>query len=535
MKATPLLIPLALACAVLACTRAAAQECTETESRTGLGALSGARIFSVAVQTQAPADLPGAARVLGRLHVRTRESTVRRRLLFAAGDTVDSLAVAESLRRLRQLRYLDDVRISARRCAGAGGVDLVVATRDTWSTQPRVSVRGGGAGVGVQERNLMGTGNEVGARLEMRNQRMGVGVTLAAPFIAGSNLSGTLGVATFRDGRDVAARLGTAERSVFDRRTAELRLRRSVLATPDRGRSFLRENAAFLGGVRVRASEAGVTLLLAGAEVEHTRLASGFGDTLVGPANVRRSYAALDFGIARRTARWDTVTWLLRPGVLVDVPHGLESEILVGPGVDVASRRAVVHVDGWAGRVWLPGRSTLLSADAWTSGYLGNERIDAANARGLLTAVRRAGTGRWTATLGGELLVNPDPDVRGLATPDVTRTLFPRELRLARRIAVASLERTMPVAALNRAWGLDAGLFSAGSLRWEAAGDGRERLGTLVLGTTLQLVPARRARGILRLDAGYPASISGGLSRRPYLVFSVSPLPSDHRHRDGAN
>jgi len=121
---------------------------------------TGARIHSVRVVTQGPPEFPGVARALDGLHVRTRAATVRRQILFAAGDTVDTLAVGESIRRLRRLRYLRDVELSGVRC-GSGSVDLVLTTRDDWSVKPKVQVRSGKSEVGVTERNLLGSGREL--------------------------------------------------------------------------------------------------------------------------------------------------------------------------------------------------------------------------------------------------------------------------------------------------------------------------------------------------------------------------------------
>ena len=70
--------------------------CVHVASRTSLAAFSGRRIGSLMVVTQAPPALTGHGTPVDRIHVRTREGTVRRLLLLVAGDTVDTLRVAES-------------------------------------------------------------------------------------------------------------------------------------------------------------------------------------------------------------------------------------------------------------------------------------------------------------------------------------------------------------------------------------------------------------------------------------------------------
>src|SRR5262245_61259522 len=155
-----------------------AQQCDSVSSRTSLSAFAGAPIRSLQIRTQSPPGFPGMARVLDNLHVRTREATVRRQLLFTVGDTLDTLAVGESIRRLRHLRYLRDVELLGVRC-DRGPVDLVVATRDDWSVKPKVQVRSSGKSeVGVTERNLLGSGRELSMHVRNQQGRIGVGMTL---------------------------------------------------------------------------------------------------------------------------------------------------------------------------------------------------------------------------------------------------------------------------------------------------------------------------------------------------------------------
>ncbi len=79
--------------------------CTSLQSEVTLGPLSGQRIDSVFIETAKP-NLGKWGRMIARLHVTTRQGVIRRELLFAPGDTVDTLQIAESLRRLRALPFL---------------------------------------------------------------------------------------------------------------------------------------------------------------------------------------------------------------------------------------------------------------------------------------------------------------------------------------------------------------------------------------------------------------------------------------------
>ena len=100
-------------------------------------------------------------RAANRFHIVTRDSTIRKQLLFQPGDAYDKRVIEESERILRRNKYLYDAHIRATRAAD-GAVDLVVATRDVWSLAPELSVsRSGGetrSRVGLEETNLLGRG-----------------------------------------------------------------------------------------------------------------------------------------------------------------------------------------------------------------------------------------------------------------------------------------------------------------------------------------------------------------------------------------
>lgn len=99
-----------------------------------------------------------------RLHVQTRESLIRRELLFEEGDCLDPLRISESERLLRAHRFLESVEIQTERRRD-GRVDVTVATRDDWTlrVEPRFHLGGGFSvsGVSLAERNLGGRGGSV--------------------------------------------------------------------------------------------------------------------------------------------------------------------------------------------------------------------------------------------------------------------------------------------------------------------------------------------------------------------------------------
>jgi outer membrane protein assembly factor BamA len=103
-------------------------------------------------------------RLANRLHIVTREGTIRKQLLLESGDTFSKRLADESERILRQNKYLHDADIQAVRVEN-GVVDLEVSTRDLWSLQPELSVsRKGGENsttIGLEESNLLGGGRRV--------------------------------------------------------------------------------------------------------------------------------------------------------------------------------------------------------------------------------------------------------------------------------------------------------------------------------------------------------------------------------------
>jgi hypothetical protein len=146
-----------------------------------------------------------------RLHVRTRESTVRAQLLIAPGDVWSADRVRESERLLRELGYVEPDAIRSR--LEQDSVDVLVVTHDQWTTQPEVNLeRGGGrtyGSVGFTEKNLLGLGLAVS--VEFREDPTGrmrsgslqgrqlFGTPLEARLLAGTGSGGVTNAAWVRD------------------------------------------------------------------------------------------------------------------------------------------------------------------------------------------------------------------------------------------------------------------------------------------------------------------------------------------------
>jgi len=533
--ALALALAAALAWLPLAAPPLGAQSCDSVTTRTAPGLLSGRRIDSLEIVTLAPDPLPGPAKVVDGIHVRTLSSTIARQLTFAVGDTVDTLRMAETMRRLRQRRYLADAWLVARPCAPGGGVALTLTTRDSWSTRPELKLGGSGmATFGLEERNLLGTGRSAALYARSAGSGIGLGAEVSDPQLPHTNLSAMVRTNSYREGSDWRTAVATRRLTIFDPWQVELAVDGTTYhGTGDTSGVFDRQQAALLVAHGVHAGPAGVVSVIGGAEWTRSRLFAGPDLALLGPAAVQREFVGVDVGVRRESAAYDTLSWLLPDSALADVPLGVEGEVITGLGRDVASDIGMMHLDGWVGRVWeLPG-SRLLVTDLWSSGYLGNVGWRAGSMRATVSYFGAARRGLWQARLAAEHLIYPDPDVRALATVDPVRTLLPRDSRLAESAFSALLERDVHVRALSRVYALDAAAFGALSLHQAPASAGVSRLYAGVLGLGLRLAPRSPGRATFRLDVGYPVTRSAGVPARPYIGVSVVPWLGADRERDG--
>ena len=559
MRPRRCLILVPLIASVIAASTAHSQQCDTVVSRTSLAELSGREIRGLHVTTLDPEPFPGPARVLGTLHVRTRSGTIRRQLLVAPHDTVDTLRVAESLRRLRRLRYIADASVRAVTC-GSGPADLTIITRDDWSTKPSVQVRSASSAFEVTERNLFGSGREATIGVHSALGRTGVGVALRDPWFLGGPLAVELGRYAYRDGSELFASIGRRDRSVMDIWGFEAQFDRSIrtpVARPSTALGgtlaadvFRRSSFIALVSRRVAVDGNAVYAAQAGVEYRKAELAAGFDAPLVGPAQVRRDLAAVDVGLRRRSVAFDTVTWLLPGNALVDVPLSLEGDVLVGSGYDVPNGAPVTHIDLWLGKIFVPAAGSLLAADLWTSGYRSPSRWSGGTLRGAVTYYREAPRGVWAARLAAERLFDPDPDVRALASADPAAPAFASRADFAEGAVSLSVERSRKLMDLSHSWSIAGAGFGAWTTRWDAAaarlvaGDGRlmsapeaegsaEYLSAGVLGFGLRLSPRKPGRATARLDFGYPLVRLGDVPRRPFIAIGVSPWLDQGRWRDG--
>ncbi len=100
-----------------------------------------------------------------KLHIESRPSTIRRRLLFKEGEVITKGVLLETEKILRAEEFLADAIIEVMAWKD-GTVHVIVTTYDQWTTVPGVSLqRLGGEWIywfGPVESNLLGTGQRIG-------------------------------------------------------------------------------------------------------------------------------------------------------------------------------------------------------------------------------------------------------------------------------------------------------------------------------------------------------------------------------------
>ncbi|MCL4864298.1 MAG: hypothetical protein KJZ47_00305, partial [Gemmatimonadales bacterium] len=116
------------------------------------------------------------SKLVNRMHASTRISTIRRELLFRAGEPFDSARAAESERNLRRLGVFRSVAIDT--VHRGEGVVVRVRTADGWSTKPDFRFRSTGDQVtytaALEETNLFGTASQAGIRYRKTPDRSSV-------------------------------------------------------------------------------------------------------------------------------------------------------------------------------------------------------------------------------------------------------------------------------------------------------------------------------------------------------------------------
>src|SRR5271168_3523349 len=150
----------------------------------------------------------GLYRLANRLHIRTKQGTIRAQLLFKSGDKYLARKLAETERALRMLTYIYDARIVPVHFAD-GKVDIKVITKDVWTLSPGISFgRSGGANstkFNLEEENLFGWGKTVLLQRSSTVDRTSNTVAWADPNVFGSRWTSALLYSDNSDGSERSA------------------------------------------------------------------------------------------------------------------------------------------------------------------------------------------------------------------------------------------------------------------------------------------------------------------------------------------
>jgi hypothetical protein len=134
-------------------------------------------------------DLPSLYRWADRLHIDTRDSAVEAHLLFAPGEPISQRLIDETLRNLRDLRYIREPAVQVYDCRD-GTATIEIAVREVWTTNPGISFgRTGGknsSGVKLEELNLLGHGKQLSFELSYDADRSSYTLHWHDPDVAGS-------------------------------------------------------------------------------------------------------------------------------------------------------------------------------------------------------------------------------------------------------------------------------------------------------------------------------------------------------------
>lgn len=124
------------------------------------------------------------AGMVDKLHINTRDSTIRKQLLFNSGEPYEPRLLQESERILRATPYIGDAHIHPV-AYHDGVVDVEVHTRDVWTLDTSVSFgRKGGAnsfGIQLQDVNLAGLGLHLGLGRKSDVDRVSTTLRFVAP------------------------------------------------------------------------------------------------------------------------------------------------------------------------------------------------------------------------------------------------------------------------------------------------------------------------------------------------------------------
>jgi hypothetical protein len=474
------------------------------------------------------------------LHRATQLNVAMNEISFTPGETVDSLLVKESVRRLRASGLYSEIVLEGHQCV-VGVTDFTLLTRDAWSL--RSSLRFAEAGTSrasFSEVNLLGTGRALAVAGENVDGRNALSISIVDPHLFDTRLRAAGLLRTFADGRAWVWSVRTRElsdRDVWRAAFTSSQERRlgfdsTTLTNTDitkRADAFTISRLLLLNATAAYAVVAGVEHEFANEDV--TQKAASLANN-----SVQRDFVAPLIGVSRRSRRFGQIDWLVPGQAPAELRQGFEGEVVFGMGHELFRNTTISHLDGWAGVTELLGPNTVFTGDVWSSGYWSLDSVQNGTLRTSVSLIRKASKGMWILRAGWEHIYNPDPDVFALSTVDPLLRLLAPTSRLAEQALSVTAERSMHLYSKEGRWVLDGALFAALSDRrhsFDGVAVDPLNYRAVIVGFGFRQIRNQPTQAPIRLDVGRAIWRSQGLPNRWIVTLSTVPWINAGRTRDG--
>jgi len=164
-------------------------------------------------------------RGMNSIHITTKEWLIRDYLQFEAGAPYDSASVAESERRLRGTHVFRELSIDSLRLED-GRLAVRVKSQDGWTLSPKFSLSIASTGewtgaLGINDTNLLGTGNQVYVAYVKEIDRDGLNTTVNFKRMFSSEIDLQMNYAGLSDGKNGNWILGAPFRNNESTRSLE--------------------------------------------------------------------------------------------------------------------------------------------------------------------------------------------------------------------------------------------------------------------------------------------------------------------------
>ncbi len=474
------------------------------------------------------------------IHRPTQLNVALNELSFAPGAAVDSLAVQESVRRLRATGLYSEVILEGTQC-GNGVTDFTLWTRDAWSL--RSSLRFAEAGTSrasFSEVNLLGTGRAIAVAGENVDGNNALTVSLVDPHLFDTRFRGAALLRTFSDGRQWVWSVRTRELSDRDvwraAFTSSQERRLSSDSATGTNVDITKHASAFTLSRLVLLGPTAAYTVVGGVETEYANENVTQPGGSLSNASVQRNFVAPLLGVSRRSRRFGAIDWLVPGQAPAELREGLEGEVVYGVGHELFRDATITHFDGWLGITELIGPNTVFTGDVWSSAYWVPDSGQNGTLRTSMTLIRKATKGMWIIRGGWEHIYSPDPDVFALSTIDPLLRLLAPSSRLAEQALNITAERSMHLYAKEGHWVIDgAGFVSLSDRRRSFDGIATDPMNyrAVIVGIGFRQIRDQPTQAPIRLDIGRAVWRSQGLPNRWIVTLSTVPWINAGRNRDG--